>query len=102
MTQYAFGVGALIGLRTDAANAQPAQFGTLQEVQLDIAFSIKELSGQYQAPAALARGGLKITGKGKSARVAVGSFNNLCFGQTQGTGNTVTQLGEAQVVPGTG
>jgi hypothetical protein len=62
MTQYAFGVGALIALRTDTAIATLAQFGTLQEVQLDLSFTIKELTGQFQAPAALARGGLKITG----------------------------------------
>ena len=55
MTQYAFGVGALIALRTDAAGASPAQFGTLQQVQLDLSFTVKELTGQFQAPAALAR-----------------------------------------------
>ena len=100
MTQYAFGLGALIGLRTDITNAAPAQFGTLQEVQLDMSFTIKELTGQYQAPAALARGGLKITGKAKAARITAANFNNLFFGQTLGTGNTVTQLGEAASVPG--
>lgn len=101
MTQYAFGVGALIGVRTDTATPIPVQFGTLQEVQLDMSFTIKELKGQFQAPAALARGGLKITGKAKAARIAAASFNNLFFGQTQGTGSTLTQLGEAQTVPGT-
>ena len=70
MTQYAFGVGALIALRTDTPVATPAQFGTLQEVQLDLSFTIKELTGQFQAPAALARGGLKITGKAKAARIS--------------------------------
>ncbi|HLG86254.1 MAG TPA: hypothetical protein VKZ79_03555 [Alphaproteobacteria bacterium] len=100
MTQYAFGLGALIGLRTDIANATPAQFGTLQEVQLDMSFTIKELTGQFQAPTALARGGLKITGKAKAARITAANFNNLFFGQTVGNGNTVTQIGEAQAVPG--
>lgn len=100
MTQYAFGLGALIGLRTDQAGAAPAQFGTLQEVQLDMSFTIKELTGQFQAPAALARGGMKITGKAKAARITAANFNNLFFGQTLGTGNNVAQLGEAQTVPG--
>ncbi len=95
MTQYAFGVGALIALRTDTATATPAQFGTLQEVQLDMSFTVKELTGQFQAPAALARGGLKITGKAKAARVSAANFNNIFFGQTLGTGNTLTQLNEA-------
>jgi hypothetical protein len=99
MTQYAFGVGALIALRTDTAAATPAQFGTLQEVQLDMSFTVKELTGQFQAPAALARGGLKITGKAKAARVSAANFNNIFFGQTVTTGNTLTQLNEAATVP---
>ncbi len=100
MTQYAFGVGALIALRTDTATATPAQFGTLQEVQLDLSFTVKELTGQFQAPAALARGGLKITGKAKAARVSAANFNNIFFGQTVTTGNTLTQLNEAGTVTG--
>jgi hypothetical protein len=100
MTQYAFGVGALIGLRTDAVNATPAQFGTLQQVQLDMSFTIKELMGQFQAPAALARGALKITGKAKAARITAANFNNIFFGQTLATGNTLTQVNETQAVPG--
>jgi hypothetical protein len=102
MTQYAFGVGALIALRTDTATATPAQFGTLQEVQLDMSFTVKELTGQFQAPAALARGGLKITGKAKAARISAANFNNIFFGQTLGTGNTLTQLNEAGTPAGTG
>jgi hypothetical protein len=98
MTQYAFGVGALIALRTDTATATPAQFGTLQEVQLDLSFTIKELTGQFQAPAALARGGLKITGKAKAARISASNFNNIFFGQTLSTGNTLTQLNEVGTV----
>jgi hypothetical protein len=99
MTQYAFGVGALIALRTDTTAATPAQFGTLQEVQLDLSFTIKELTGQFQAPVALARGGLKITGKAKAARISASNFNNIFFGQTLSTGNTLTQLNEAGSVP---
>jgi hypothetical protein len=99
MTQYSFGIGALIAQRTDTISAAPAQFGTLQEVQLDLSYTIKELTGQFQAPAALARGGLKITGKAKAARINALNFNNIFFGQTLSSGNTLTQLGEAQTVP---
>jgi hypothetical protein len=98
MTQYAFGIGALIALRNDTVNPTPAQFGTLQEVQLDLSFTVKELTGQFQAPAALARGGLKITGKAKAARISAANFNNIFFGQTLSTGNTLTQLNEAATV----
>lgn len=99
MTQYSFGIGALIALRTDSAVPAPAQFGTLQEVQLDLSYTVKELMGQFQAPAALARGALKITGKAKAARINAANFNNLFFGQTLTTGSTLTQLGEAASVP---
>jgi hypothetical protein len=99
MTQYAFGIGALVALRTDTAIATPAQFGTLQDVQLDMSFTIKELTGQFQAAAALARGALKITGKAKAARITAANFNNIFFGQTLSTGNTLTQLSEAGAVP---
>ena len=92
----------MIALRTDTAIATPAQFGTLQEVQLDLSFTVKELTGQFQAPAALARGGMKITGKAKAARISASNFNNIFFGQTVTTGNTLTQLNEAGTVPATG
>jgi len=98
MTQYAFGLGALIALRTDTTPPTPAQFGTLQEVQLDLSFTVKELTGQFQAPAALARGGLKITGKAKAAKISAANFNNIFFGQTQSTGNTLIQVNEAGTV----
>jgi len=100
MTQYAFGLGALIALRTDTTPPTPAQFGTLQEVQLDLSFTVKELTGQFQAPAALARGGLKITGKAKAAKISAANFNNIFFGQTQSTGNTLIQVNEAGTVSG--
>jgi hypothetical protein len=100
MTQYAFGVGALIALRTDIQSATPAQFGTLQDLQIDLSFTVKELMGQFQAPAALARSAMKITGKAKAARITAANFNNIFFGQTLSTGNTLTQLNEAGTVPG--
>jgi hypothetical protein len=99
MTQYAFGVGALVALRTDVANAPPAQFGTLQEVQLDLSYGVKELTGQFQAPAAIARGPLKITGKAKAAQITAANFNTIFFGQALSAGNTVTQLNEPGTVP---
>ena len=86
MTMYAFGSGTLIGVRTDLANQTPAVFGVVQDVQIDFAFSLKELVGQYQAPVAIGRGAMKITGKAKLARIYSQTFNTLFFGQTQATG----------------
>ena len=97
MAEYAFGIGGLIARRTDVTAPTPVQFGVLQEVSLDLSFTIKELTGQYQAPAALARGGLKITGKAKAARITAAMFNDVFLGQTLSTGQTLTALME----PGT-
>ncbi len=55
ITSVAFGSGVLIATPS-GANATPVQFGTLQDVSIDISFSSKQLFGQYQFPIALARG----------------------------------------------
>lgn len=95
MTQYSFGIGACIAKRTDLAVLNSYEFGTLQEVSVDISFTIKELMGQFQAPAALARGGMKITGKSKAALINSQSFNNVFFGQTGTSSVTLFAYHEA-------
>jgi hypothetical protein len=98
MTEYAFGSGTLIGVRTDITNATPSIFGVLQEIQVDFDFTTKDLTGQYQAPVAIARSNLKITGKAKLARIVSSTFQNLFFGQTQATGGILQAVNEAQSV----
>ncbi len=83
---FSFGSGVLLGTRTDVANATPINFGLVQEVQLDLSYTSKELYGQFQWPVAIARGQGKITGKAKMARISGIAFNNLFFGQTLATG----------------
>ena len=96
---FSFGSGVLIGTRTDIANATPINFGLVQEVQLDLQFTAKELYGQYQFPVAIARGQGKASGKAKMARVSGLAFNNLFFGASLIAGQLATAFGEAQSVP---
>src|SRR5258708_1032691 len=98
---FAFGSGVLIGTRTDIANATPINFGLVQEVTIDETATIKELYGQFQRPVAIARGGIKTTGKGKVARIWGLAFANLFYGVTPIAGQVATAFGEAAVVPPT-
>jgi hypothetical protein len=99
MAQYAFAAGYLFGLRNDVANATPVRFGALQEVQIDIQYTLKELYGQNAFPLAIARGQSKIQGKAKFAQINGLAFNNLFFGQTQSQGQQATSVLEAATVP---
>ncbi len=97
MSQYNFGVGTIIGTRTDIANTQPAFFGVAQDFEIDFNRTIKELIGQYQFPVAIAAGQFKITGKCKFARIQMSTVNNLFLGETltAGTQTFMPAQGEA-------
>ncbi|MBV8061456.1 MAG: hypothetical protein JO253_08055 [Alphaproteobacteria bacterium] len=88
MAQYVFGSGQLWGTPTaDAygnpiANPSPVQFGTMQDVSLDISFDTKELTGNLQFAVAIGRGKGKVEGKAKVAQLNGSLFNSLFFGQT--------------------
>jgi len=82
LEQYSFGAGNLFATRTDIANPTPSRFGTLQDISVDFSFTVKELMGQYQAPVAVRRGGQKITGKIKQAKINARAFNDVFIGQT--------------------
>lgn len=84
---YVFGSGALIATPTiDAlgnaiANPTPVEFGTLQDVSLDVSWDTKTLYGTLQFPVAAGRGKGKVGGKAKAARVNALLFNAVMFGQ---------------------
>jgi hypothetical protein len=101
MAAFNFGVGSLWAARTDVSNSTPAQFGTLQDVQVDFDFTSKPLMGQYQIAVAVARGGMKTTLKSKSATINSGIFNQSFFGQTQTVGGLLTALSESHAIPTT-
>jgi hypothetical protein len=82
MVAYNFGVGNWFCKRTDVLNTQPVLLGVLQDLELDIDRTIKELIGQYALPVDVAQAQMKITGKGKYASVSVNNLNNTILGQT--------------------
>jgi len=95
---YSFGSGVLLGTRTDIANATPVNFGLVQEVTIDETATIKELTGQFQRPVAIARGTIKTTGKAKVARISGMAFANLYYGVTPAAGQVATSFAEADTV----
>lgn len=81
--QLNFGVGTCIGKRTDIANAKPSFLGVLQDLEIDIAVTLKELTGQYKMPVDVAPSAMKVTGKAKFAKIQGASVNNLLLGQSE-------------------
>lgn len=96
---YSFGSGVLLGTRTDVANATPVNFGLVQEVTIEETATIKELTGQYQHPVAIARGTIKTTGKAKVARISGMALANLFFGVPSVSGQIATSFAEQGAVP---
>ena len=94
LEQYSFGAGTLFLVRTDITTPTPTRVGTLQDVSVDMSFDAKELTGQYQAPVAVARGKMKITGKAKFAKINARALNDAFFGQTLATGEQVQVVDE--------
>ncbi len=98
---YSFGSGVLLGTRTDIVNATPVNFGLVQEVTIDESATIKELTGQFQRPVAIARGTIKTTGKAKVARISGLAFSSLYYGFTPVQGQVATSFAEADAVAAT-
>jgi hypothetical protein len=77
MGQYSFGTGKLIAA---PKAGEPAQFGTVQDVTIDISFSDKDLRGEYLFPVDIARTQGKVGIKVKFAKIDGKLFNNIFFG----------------------
>jgi hypothetical protein len=92
MAQYIFGSGILWGTPTADAtgaaivNPTPVEFGTLQDISLDVSFDTKLLYGNLQFPVAVGRGKGKVSGKAKFAQLNGSTINSLFFGQTMTNG----------------
>jgi hypothetical protein len=69
-----------------ATNPTPLQVGLLQDVQLEIKGDTKELYDNQQIPAAIARGKIKVSGKGKFASLDPMFYSQLYFGLPTTTG----------------
>jgi hypothetical protein len=99
--QLSFGPGVMWGERTDTTGSGigPRQFGLMQDVDITLAFTSKELYGQEQFPAALARGQGKVTGKAKLARINVRLYSDIFFGLTAAAGEQTVSQYEAATIP---
>jgi hypothetical protein len=95
LEQYSFGVGGLFAVRTDISNPTPVRFGTVQDVTVDMSFTVKELNGPVSGAASpWPRGAQKITGKIKLAKINARQFNDAYFGQTLAVGEAIQVLDE--------
>ena len=105
MTQYAFGIGAVIGKRTDVAGQPPLFFGTITDISVDFERKIEFLVGQYNLPVAAGGAELKISGKAKNARFQANMMNNMFFGTNVLTTTAGQMLemanSEARTIPAT-
>ena len=98
--QLNFGVGTAIGKRTDIANAKPSFIGVLQDLEIDIDVTLKELTGAHKMPIDVAPSSMKVTGKAKFARIQGASVNNLLLGQTETDSSGIDMaVAEAFTVP---
>lgn len=97
-----FGSGAMYGVQThDASGASlstptPVQFGSLQEVGVDMSFDSKKLYGAKQFPIAIGRGKGSIAFKAKLADIDGRVLSDLMFGQAASNGiRSTTTVGAA-------
>jgi hypothetical protein len=99
MPHFGFGAGSLFGIDNNASPPTPVKFGALQEVDVEFAFTTKELYSQYQFPLAVGRGKSKITGKAKTGQIRADVYGQLFFGLTPATGQIKTAVDEAGSIP---
>lgn len=99
---FQFGIGGLFGNPNggnEASPANPIQFGTLQDVQIEIDQKLVPLYGQNKFPEDVAPSDMKVTGKGGFANINVDVYNQLYFADTISTGIKIVASNEAGTVP---
>jgi hypothetical protein len=98
-----FGTGQLFALpgtfSGGAFAASPQWFATLQDVDISIDATIKELRGQFQFPDDTAISDKKITWKSGFGRFSIDVWNNIYFGDTIATGSNSGGVGLGGGVP---
>jgi hypothetical protein len=95
---FNFGTGYLFGnpnAQNLAVNPTPQYFGTVQDVDIEISATIKELRGNLQFPDDTAIADKKLSGKIKFGRIETQVFNNLFFADSLVTGYTGIQPRES-------
>ena len=100
MTQLAFGSGSVWGINS-ITNPTPARFGVTQEISVDFTAATKPIIGQNNLPFSVAKASLSTKGK-----IVFGQFNGrvineLFFGGTSATGQTLAIDSESGTIPST-
>jgi hypothetical protein len=94
--------GNLAGAVTGTtATTMPVRFLTLQDIDITIDQTLKELKGQYKFPDDVAPADMKITGKVGSGRFSLDALNQLAFADVYTAGETVVQAAALLTVPST-
>ncbi len=98
-----FGAGQLFALPGSFSggtfSASPIWFATLQDVDITIDATIKELRGNLQFPDDVAISDKKITWKAGFGRFSIDMWNNLYFGDVISTGSNSGGTGAGGGVP---
>jgi hypothetical protein len=91
----------MFGQRLDVSGAGygPRQFGLMQDVDITFTYAQKELYGQQQFAAAIARGQGKVTGKAKVAQINVLLYADIFFGLQANVGSDTVSQDEANTIP---
>jgi hypothetical protein len=95
MAQSVFGVGFLFATPL-GTSPTPTRFGRLQDVQVDFSYDSKLLYGSNQYALENARGKAKIDLKASVGVVDPNLFNNIFFGLSTSTGETLNSVDEPQ------
>jgi hypothetical protein len=84
---------------TPGTSASPVWFATLQDVDINIDATIKELRGNLQFPDDTAISDKKITWKAGYGRFSIDTWNNIYYGDTITTGSNAGGSGVGGGVP---
>lgn len=101
---FNFGCGYLFGNPNggnQAANPTPQYFGTVQDIDVEISATIKELRGNLQFPDDTAIADKKIAGKMKFGRLEISAYNQLFFADSFVAGVTAISPRELHTIPAT-
>lgn len=103
MYQASFGPGQMWAERTDATGSGigPRQIGLMQDVDVTFSYTNKEVYGQDQFPALIARGQGKIVGKAKFVAINALFASDIFFGLTSQSGQFGVSQNEPATIPQT-
>jgi hypothetical protein len=96
MAQSVFGVGFLFATPS-GTNPTPTRFGRLQDVSVDFSYDTKLLYGSNQYALEQARGKAKIELRATVGAIDPILFNNVYFGLTSATGETLNSIDETAI-----